>query len=198
MSVSPSFAKNDWELAEWALRCLRVPRDQVVRACGATRLPVDTPVTAGLLLSEFAELQEAATCSDLAMPAGATECPWTRRQLAELENDYADEILAKRVTVLTLLERFPAITLPLFLEMAGPIRPRYYSISSSPPADPRRVRITVGLVAGPAWSGAGRYRGMCGGGRKPASGNQRAETIFRHFSIVRLYGPGMRRAGTSA
>ncbi|GAA4232439.1 cytochrome P450/NADPH-cytochrome P450 reductase [Streptosporangium album] len=159
------FAKNAPELVEWALRCLRVPRDQVVRlrSRGTTHLPVDTPVTAGLLLTEFAELQEVATRSDLSALAGQTECPHTRGRLAELEAAYADEILAKRVSVLTLLERFPAITLPLpvFLELAGPIRPRYYSISSSPLASPGRVRITVGLVEGPSWSGSGEYRGMC-------------------------------------
>ncbi|MFC3979083.1 bifunctional cytochrome P450/NADPH--P450 reductase [Streptosporangium jomthongense] len=159
------FAKNAPELVEWALRQLHVPRDQVVRlrARGTTHLPVDTPVTAGLLLTEFAELQEVATRSDLATLAEHTRCPWTRGQLTELEASYADEILAKRVSVLTLLERLPAITLPLpaFLEMAGPIRPRYYSVSSSPLADPRRIRITVGLVEGPSWSGGGSYRGMC-------------------------------------
>ncbi|MEU8147353.1 cytochrome P450 [Nonomuraea sp. NPDC048901] len=160
-----AFAKNDPELVEWALRCLRVPREQVVRlrTGGATHLPVDTPVTAGLLLTEFAELQEVATRSDLAALAAHTSCPWTRSQLDALTTDYADEILAKRVSPLALLDRFPAIELPLpvFLEMAGPIRPRYYSVSSSPLADPGLVRITVGLVEGPAWSGSGEYRGMC-------------------------------------
>ncbi|GAA2294711.1 cytochrome P450 [Nonomuraea roseoviolacea subsp. roseoviolacea] len=159
------FAKNDPELVEWALRCLRVPRDQVVRlrARGGTHLPVDRPVTAGLLLTEFAELQEVATRADLEALAAHTGCPWTRQQLAALSADYADEILAKRVSPLALLERFPAVELPLaaFLEMAGPIKPRYYSVSSSPLAEPGRVRITVGLVEGPAWSGSGRYQGMC-------------------------------------
>jgi cytochrome P450/NADPH-cytochrome P450 reductase len=159
------FAKNDPELVEWALRCLRVPREQVVRlrAAGATHLPVDTPVTAGLLLSEFAELQEVATRADLEALAAHTACPWTGRQLAELTANYADEILAKRVSPLALLDRFPAIELPLpvFLEMAGPIKPRYYSVSSSPLADPSLVRLTVGLVEGPAWSGAGTYHGTC-------------------------------------
>ncbi|NUS03068.1 MAG: cytochrome P450 [Nonomuraea sp.] len=159
------FAKNDPELVEWALRCLRVPRDQVVRlrAAGATHLPVDTPVTAGLLLTEFAELQEVATRSDLEALAAHTGCPWTRGQLAELTANNADEILAKRVSPLALLERFPAIELPLpvFLEMAGPIKPRYYSVSSSPLAGPGLVRLTVGLVEGPSWSGSGTYQGMC-------------------------------------
>ncbi|MEV4114568.1 cytochrome P450 [Nonomuraea sp. NPDC049695] len=159
------FAKNDPELVEWALRCLRVPREQVVRlrAAGSTHLPVDTPVTAGLLLTEFAELQDVATRADIEALAAHTACPWTRGQLAELTENYADEILAKRVSALALLERFPAITLPLpvFLEMAGPIKPRYYSVSSSPLADPSLVRLTVGLVEGPAWSGTGTYQGMC-------------------------------------
>ncbi len=159
------FAKNDPELVEWALRCLRVPREQVVRlrAAGPSHLPLDTPVTAGLLLTEFAELQDVATRSDLETLAAHTACPWTRERLAALSAGYAEEVLAKRVSPLALLERFPAIELPLpvFLELAGPIKPRYYSVSSSPLADPGLVRVTVGLVEGPAWSGSGEYRGMC-------------------------------------
>ncbi|GAB3213704.1 bifunctional P-450/NADPH--P450 reductase [Marinactinospora endophytica] len=157
------FAKNDPTAVERALRLLRIPREQVVRlrAEGSSHLPLDTPVTAGLLLSEFVELQETATRADLETLAAHTACPWTRGELARL--DYVEDVLTPRVSVLTLLERFPAIELPLpvFLEMAGPIRPRYYSISSSALADPGRVRITVGLVEGPALSGAGHYRGTC-------------------------------------
>jgi len=157
------FAKNAPELVESALRALRVPHDQVVRlgATGGTHLPVSTPVTAGLLLAEFAELQQVATRADLSALAEHTDCPWTKRQLASL--DYAEEVLAKRLSVIALLERFPAIELPLpvFLESAGPIRPRYYSVSSSPEASPRRVRITVGLVEGEAWSGGRDYKGVC-------------------------------------
>nr|WP_245647325.1 cytochrome P450 [Microtetraspora niveoalba] len=159
------FAKNDPELVAWAMRCLRLPAGQVVRLSQdgerGTHLPLGVPVPVELLLTEFVELQEVATRSDLETLASFTECPWTRGELARL--DYAEEVLAKRVSVPALLERYPSVELPLeaFLEMCGPIRPRFYSISSSPLAGPRRVRITVGLVDGPAWSGAGRYRGMC-------------------------------------
>ena len=159
------FARNDPEQVQRALHLLRTPRDQVVRlrARGATHLPVGTPVTAGLLLTEFVELQEPATRSDLETLTAHTSCPHTREQLTMLTRAYTEEILAKHVCVTDLLARFPAITLPLavFLEMAGPIRPRYYSISSSPLAAPGHVRLTVGLVQGPAWSGRGRYRGTC-------------------------------------
>lgn len=129
-----------------------------------------TAVTAGLLLTEFVELQDVATRSQIQTVAEHTECPWTRPQLQaytadteEAEERYQREILGKRVSVLGLLERFPAVELPLavFLEMMGPIRPRFYSISSAPLANPRHVRLTVGLLEGPALSGDGQYRGTC-------------------------------------
>lgn len=172
------FAKNDPELVAWAMERLRVPSGQVVRLHQEdgrpTHLPVGVPVPVDLLLTEFVELQEVATRTQLRALAEHTRCPWTKRELAAYTGDsggsgdeakvrYADEILAKRVSILGVLERYPALELPLesFLEMAGPIRPRFYSISSSPSVDPRHARLTVGLVEGPAWAGAGEYRGLC-------------------------------------
>ncbi|MFF7716005.1 cytochrome P450 [Streptomyces sp. NPDC007988] len=168
------FAKNEPALVDRALTRLGVERDQVLRldqpAGGRTHLPVGTPVTAGLLLTEFLELQDVATRGQIQTLAEYTQCPWTRPQLQaytadtqEAEERYQSEILGKRVSVLGLLERFPAVELPLavFLEMTGPIRPRFYSISSAPLANPRHVRLTVGLLEGPALSGDGQYRGTC-------------------------------------
>ncbi|MFB7225007.1 cytochrome P450 [Streptomyces sp. NPDC056227] len=168
------FAKNEPVLVNRALTRLGVDRDQVLRldqpAGGRTHLPVGTAVTAGLLLTEFLELQDVATRTQVRILAEHTECPWTRPQLQaytadteEAEERYQNEILGKRISVLGLLERFPAVELPLavFLEMMGPIRPRFYSISSAPLANPRHVRLTVGLLEGPALSGDGQYRGTC-------------------------------------
>ncbi|UOT04350.1 cytochrome P450 [Rhodococcus opacus] len=168
------FAKNEPALVDRTLARLGVDRDQVLRleqpAGGRTHLPVGTPVTAGLLLTEFLELQDVATRTQIRILAEHTDCPWTRPQLEayaadaeEAEQRYQTEILAKRVSVLGLLERFPAVELPLgvFLEMMGPIRPRFYSISSAPLANSRHVRLTVGLLEGPALSGDGQYRGTC-------------------------------------
>ncbi|MGW5480281.1 bifunctional cytochrome P450/NADPH--P450 reductase [Streptomyces sp. NPDC004008] len=168
------FAKNHPALVNRALARLGVDRDQVLRmdqpAGGRTHLPVGIPVTAGLLFSEFLEMQDVATRSQIQTLAEYTQCPWTRPQLQaytadteEAEERYQSEILGKRVSVLGLLERFPAVELPLavFLEMTGPIRPRFYSISSAPSANPRHVRLTVGLLEGPSLSGGGQYRGTC-------------------------------------
>ncbi|MBW6438413.1 cytochrome P450 [Actinoplanes hulinensis] len=168
------YAKNDPELVDWALHTLRVSRDLVIRLGQdgerPSGLPIGIPVTAGLLLTDFVELQEPATRGQIGVLAEHTQCPWTTRQLAvwtadapEARQAYTDEILAKRVSVLSLLERFPAVELPfgVFLELVGTIRPRFYSISSSPAVDPSLVTITVGLVDGPSRTGNGRYRGMC-------------------------------------
>ncbi|MFF3405213.1 bifunctional cytochrome P450/NADPH--P450 reductase [Streptomyces sp. NPDC002742] len=168
------YAKNEPALVDRALARLGVDRDQVLRldqpAGGRSHLPVGTPVTAGLLLTEFLELQDPATRSQIQTLAENTQCPWTRPQLEaytadteEAQRLYQKEILGKRVSVLGLLERFPAVELPLavFLDLMGPIRPRFYSISSSPLTDPRQVRLTVGLLEGPALSGDGQYRGTC-------------------------------------
>jgi len=187
------YAKNDPDLVAWALATLRLPRDRVIRLAQdgdrRTSLPIGLPVTSELLLTEFVELQEPATRGQLATLAAHTECPWTTRQLAawtadtdEARRSYADEILAKRVSVLGVLERFPAIELPfgVFLELSGTIRPRFYSISSSPAADPRQVTLTVGLVDGPALAGQGRYRGMCS---QYLARLQPGDTFFGHVRV---------------
>ncbi|GIF09469.1 bifunctional cytochrome P450/NADPH--P450 reductase [Actinoplanes siamensis] len=168
------YAKNDPELVGWALRTLRVSGELVVRLSQdgerPTGLPIDVPVTAQLLLTDFVELQDPATRGQIATLAQHTGCPWTSRQLAawtadtdEARQAYADEVFAKRVSVLGMLERFPAIELPfgVFLELVGTIKPRFYSVSSSPKIDPSLVTVTVGLVDGPSRTGNGRYRGMC-------------------------------------
>ena len=44
--------------------------------------------------------------------------------------------------------------------MLPPLRPRYYSISSSPLASPEACSITAGVLRGPARSGAGTFTGV--------------------------------------
>src|SRR5215210_7260478 len=44
--------------------------------------------------------------------------------------------------------------------MLPPLRPRYYSISSSPLVTPEACSITVGMVEGPARSGHGTFKGV--------------------------------------
>jgi len=137
-------------------------------APGRSALPLDQPVSPRELLRDYVELQEVATRAQIATLAAHTECPPEKMRLLALAGDdeasrarYRAEIFATHVSALDLLERYAACELPFarFLEMLPPLKPRYYSISSSPRADASVATLTVAVVDAPARSGQGHYRG---------------------------------------
>ncbi len=137
-------------------------------APGRSALPLDRPVAVREVLRDYVELQEVATRAQLAILAAHTECPPHRMQLLALGGDddasrarYRAEIFAPHVSALDLLERYAACELPFerFLAMLPPLKPRYYSISSSPRTDVGVATLTVAVVDAPARSGQGTYRG---------------------------------------
>lgn len=135
-----------------------------------TPLPIDQSIPVYALLASYVELQETATRAQIAVLAAYTECPPEQTALLALCGDdgasvarYRDDVLAQHVSLLDLLERFPSVLLPfnIYLELVPPLRPRSYSISSSPLLDPHTATITVAVVAGLARSGRGEYAGVC-------------------------------------
>ncbi len=133
-----------------------------------TFLPVDHPIRVGRLLADYIELQDPATRKQIQGLASHTECPWTRPRLLALAEDearYREEVLARRKSLIDLLEEFRACQIPFnrYLEMLPPLRPRYYSISSSPLRHERCCSVTVAVVGGPARSGRGTFHGVCSG-----------------------------------
>ncbi|HEY3259959.1 MAG TPA: cytochrome P450 [Pseudonocardiaceae bacterium] len=132
-------------------------------------LPVGERITVRRLLSDYVELQEVASRRDIQTLLDHTEYPWTRDELAALLNPaddgraYREQVLARRRSVLDLLEEHPTCQLPfaIFLQLLGPLAPRYYSISSSSRVDPRRCSITVGALTDRARSGRGDFEGVC-------------------------------------
>jgi cytochrome P450 / NADPH-cytochrome P450 reductase len=78
---------------------------------------------------------------------------------------YAEHVGSGNRSVLDLLEELPACNPPfeVFLDMLPPLRPRYYSISSSPLVAPEVCSITAGVLRAPARSGAGTFTGVCSG-----------------------------------
>ncbi|MFR9803510.1 bifunctional cytochrome P450/NADPH--P450 reductase [Pseudonocardia sp. RS010] len=129
-----------------------------------THLPIDEPAPLLGVLATCVELQDVATRGDIETLARYTEDPAARAELTELAGDgYRAGVAAPYRSVLDLLEAFPSCALPFaeFLDMLPPLRPRYYSISSSPRWDGGTCSITVGVVRGPARSGSGTYRGTC-------------------------------------
>jgi FAD binding domain len=66
-------------------------------------------------------------------------------------------------SILDLLDQFQSCALPfeVFLDLLPPLRPRYYSISSSPLVALDTCSLTVGVLETPAHSGQGRFKGIC-------------------------------------
>ena len=133
-------------------------------------LPVDQPVAVADVLSAYVGLQHVAPRSQIQVLAEYTECPPEKENLLALGGDdpdsvtrYREQILEKNVSLIDLLEEFRSCELPLnvYLELLPPLKPRYYSISSSPLVDAHKCSITVGAVEGPARSGHGTYEGVC-------------------------------------
>ncbi|WP_341280938.1 cytochrome P450 [Paenibacillus sp. FSL H8-0537] len=127
-------------------------------------LPLDRSVNVRELIQSCVEIQVPVTRAQLQELAVHTVCPPHRRELEAMMEDerYTPYILGNRVTMLELLEQYEACELPFvrLLELLPPLKPRYYSISSSPLLHPREVSITVGVVKDQAWSGKGEYAGV--------------------------------------
>ncbi len=160
---------NTVELVERVLARFGIARDAFIRIHrnnpGTTQLPLDEPLPVLGLLARFVEVQDVATRGQIKQMAEYDECPPEKEQLQRLAQDpfYSDEVLAKRLSLIDLLEMYPACALPfnLYLEWLRPLRPRYYSIASSPLADAQTCAVTVAVVDAPARSGRGMYQGAC-------------------------------------
>ncbi|MGD6974565.1 bifunctional cytochrome P450/NADPH--P450 reductase [Bacillus altitudinis] len=129
----------------------------------ASHLPLNQPIQIGELLASHVELQEPATRTQLRELAKYTVCPPHRIELEQMAGEtYQEAVLKKRVTMLDLLEQYEACELPFdhFLALLPGLKPRYYSISSSPKVDEKRLSITVAVVKGKSWSGRGEYAGV--------------------------------------
>ncbi|WP_211653411.1 bifunctional cytochrome P450/NADPH--P450 reductase [Planococcus alpniumensis] len=127
-------------------------------------LPTGHPVQLAQLLTSYVELQEPATRAQLRELAKSNPCPPHKQELEGLVEDetYKREVLAKRLTMLELLERFMSCEMEFenFLALLPALKARYYSISSSPRVSSSKASITVSVVKGAAWSGMGEYEGV--------------------------------------
>lgn len=156
---------NAPELVERAAAALGVDLDSVldIRASRPRRdgIAVDRPLTVRQLLSHHVELQDRPTADRLVVLAAANPCPPERAALADVQD-------SDPRTLIELVEAYPALRgaldWPLLLEeILTPLRPRTYSISSSPATDPSHADLMVSLLEAPARSGNGVYTGTGSG-----------------------------------
>ncbi len=133
-------------------------------------LPTGRQVALGKLLREYIELQEVISRRHLEIVAAYCLVQEERNTLTSWAQDshagnelYQREVLSKRRSIHDILCAFSSCHLPLdaFLDMATPLRPRYYSISSSPLMQPKTVSLTVGVVSSPSLAQNGTFKGVC-------------------------------------
>ncbi|MCY9354290.1 bifunctional cytochrome P450/NADPH--P450 reductase CypB [Bacillus spizizenii] len=160
--------KNSQKLVQRVLSRFDLQSNHVIKITGGphmAHLPMDRPIKVTDLLASYVELQDPASRLQLRELASYTVCPPHKKELEQLVSDddiYKEQVLAKRLTMLDLLEDYPACEMPFerFLALLPSLKPRYYSISSSPKVHANIVSMTVGVVKASAWSGRGEYRGV--------------------------------------
>ncbi|MFW7378975.1 MAG: cytochrome P450 [Oligoflexus sp.] len=128
-------------------------------------IPAGQAIMVGELLSSYLEIGQPATRLQIKQILELTRCPPERGELAKLlqsEDCYIKNVLEKRLSVLDLLERSHSceLTFAAYLEMLPPLKPRPYSISSSPTWKLDQCSITFSVVRNQAWSGHGRHLGV--------------------------------------
>lgn len=160
------YAHNRPDLVERAIDRLGLDGAAQLRVEGQRgrfhHLPLGQTVTVRQLLTDFVELSDPLPKRALAAVAAQTRCPNTKRELARLEGEAFEDVAARRLTLLDLLDRHPAAELSLdsLVELSAAIAPRFYSIASSPLVEPDIADLIVGTIAAPAWSGLGEHRGF--------------------------------------
>jgi cytochrome P450/NADPH-cytochrome P450 reductase len=160
-------AHNDDSQVDRVLRRFGLGGDTLVRLGAGSEgrgLPTGYPVSCHDLLAQYVELAQPATQGQVASMARLTRCPPEKAKLLELAaaDGYATEVLAKRRSVIDLLDEFQSCPLSFgqYLDMLPPMRARQYSISSSPLRSPSVVSLTFSVLDVPALSGVGRFTGV--------------------------------------
>ena len=164
----------------------------VARSGSHTHLPIDEPTPLLGVLGSCVELQDVAKRSDIETMVSYTADPGQRAALEQLIGDdpeasarYREQVFLANRSLLDLLEQYPACALPfeVYLDLLPPLRPRYYSISSSPLVDERVCSITTGVLRGPARSGKGEFAGICSNHLASSPGNSTAFVFVRDPGI---------------
>ncbi|KAH8657534.1 NADPH--cytochrome P450 reductase-like protein [Tricladium varicosporioides] len=130
-------------------------------------LPLDTPLSVKDLLASHLELFEVASKRIIQACAHFSSDPNLRAHLEYITSTpaiFESQVLTPHLTVISLLNQHPSINLlfPVFISSLSPLRLRYYSISSSPLANPGTCTITYSIHTIMAPNSQEQYHGVCG------------------------------------
>jgi cytochrome P450/NADPH-cytochrome P450 reductase len=130
--------QNPRHVVRRALNLLGLSGDSVLTISSATSttLPLRTPMRAAEVFRAYVELQQTASKKNIRDMLEATDDETSIAELNRLADEahYQEEVIGKRLSLLDLLERFPAVSISpgVFLSMQPPMEVRQYCISSSP------------------------------------------------------------------
>lgn len=112
---------------------------------GEGALPFGVPVRVGELLAEHVDLAGPVTRRELRAWAKAARCPPDQARIAQWLADFPT-LAAGKPRMMDLLAQVPSVQLDLatLLSLRPALKPRYYSISSSPLLAPDSCSLTVG------------------------------------------------------
>lgn len=171
-----------------AARCgVRVGDVVVVRevragAASTAGVPLGVPLRVGDLLRVHVDLSGPLTRRELRALAAASPCPPERERLAALAEDpaFRAEVHDARLHLLDVLGRFPSVpcSLALVLSLRPTLKPRYYSIASSPRTHPRSCVITVGVHTAPRPDGS-VHEGVCSHHLARAAAGEAVRVVVR-------------------
>ncbi|KAH7099627.1 fatty acid hydroxylase [Auriculariales sp. MPI-PUGE-AT-0066] len=146
-----SLPSNPKDSVERVLKRFGLTAEQqlTISSSSASTLPLDRGISVGDLFSGYVELGQPATRKDIeilrkhATPSGATTSA-----LDGLLAEYPTMVMAKRLSILSILTTYPDIDISLakFLELLPAMRIRQYSISSSPLWNPNHVTLTIAVL----------------------------------------------------
>lgn len=155
-------------VAAAAARCGLTPETCVLltalhpQAAGEAGLPFGMPVSVAELLSAHVDLAGPVTRRDLRAWAEAAQCPPDRARIAGWLSDFPAAVAEVKPRMEDLLAQVPSVKLDLatLLTIRPALKPRYYSISSSPLMSPQACTITVGVHQFDTADGV-RHDGLC-------------------------------------
>lgn len=145
------------------------------------KLPIGIPISVRDLLTIYVDLLGPLTRRELRLLAHHCPCPPERKALEELMGSkFSDEILAKECSFLQICQDFRSIrcSLDLLLSARPLLKPRYYSISSSPLVNTDRFSITVGAGKQRTAEGCIRTK-LCSSFLANVSVNQKIRCFFK-------------------
>ncbi len=110
-------------------------------------LPFGVPISVGELLAEHVDLAGPVSRRELRAWASAAQCPPDQARITQWLADFPVAVAAGNHRMADLLAQVPSVRLDLatLLSLRSPLKPRYYSISSSPLLSPETCTLTVGV-----------------------------------------------------